>query len=129
MAAIFILGIVAITQGILLSLLASNVAGYTKKVVTGSLFFGAWAVSNIISPLFFIESEAPHYTTGIAISLMAFCMCFVIFIALYVAYWYENRRRDKNPHGTEADPDSKEELLNAFSDLTDKENKKLRYML
>lgn len=50
LAAILILGFVGITQSILYSLLASNIAGYTKKVVTGSLFFGAWSVANIIAP-------------------------------------------------------------------------------
>lgn len=64
-SALYILGIVAITQGILYSLLASNIAGYTKKVVTGSLFFAAWSIANIISPQFFLESEAPRYETGI----------------------------------------------------------------
>lgn len=50
LAAILILGLVTISQGIVFSLISSNIAGYTKKVVTGSLVFTAWAVSNILSP-------------------------------------------------------------------------------
>lgn len=129
LSAILILGTVAISQGILYSLLASNIAGYTKKVVAGSLFFAAWSVANIISPEFFFESEAPRYQTGIAVSLIAFCVNILLFTLLYVLYWYENRKRDRDAEGVVEDSDRKAELLNAFSDLTDKKNKKLRYIL
>jgi hypothetical protein len=48
--AITIIPVVATSAGVLYSLLASNIAGYTKKAVTGTLFFSANAVANIVSP-------------------------------------------------------------------------------
>lgn len=44
-----------------LSLITSNVAGFTKKSVTsGSLFVG-YCIGNIVGPQFFDASEAPDY--------------------------------------------------------------------
>jgi MFS transporter, ACS family, allantoate permease len=48
--AVFILGVVATSAGTMYSLLASNVAGYTKKAVSGSIFFIASSVANIVGP-------------------------------------------------------------------------------
>jgi ACS family allantoate permease-like MFS transporter len=40
----------------------------------------------------------------------------------------ENKRRDADPAGVEG-TDATEELIDAFSDKTDRENKKLRYKM
>jgi hypothetical protein len=48
--AITIIPVVAVSAGVTYSLFASNVVGYTKKTVAGSLFFSAYCVSNIVSP-------------------------------------------------------------------------------
>lgn len=44
-----------------LSLISSNVAGFTKRSVTGSLMFVAYCLGNIVGPQFFFEYEAPDY--------------------------------------------------------------------
>ena len=44
-----------------LTMVSSNVAGYTKKQVTGALLFTGYCVGNIIGPQTFKESEAPGY--------------------------------------------------------------------
>lgn len=126
--AITIIPVVATSAGLLYSLLASNIAGYTKKSVTGTLFFSANAVANIISPQTFLASEAPRYRTGVAVTLAAFCINIVLFTALYLIYRVENKKRDLNPAGVESG-DATAELIDAFSDKTDLENKKFRYKM
>ncbi|TPX10390.1 uncharacterized protein E0L32_008609 [Thyridium curvatum] len=126
--AVFFIGCVAASAGIMYSLLSSNIAGYTKKTVSGTLYFISYCVANIVSPQTFIATQAPRYTTGIIVSLTAFCVNICLFAGLYMIYTVENRRRDKLDEGR-ACQDETRELIDAFSDLTDGENKKLRYKL
>lgn len=128
LGAIFIIPIVAVSAGVTYSLLASNVAGYTKKTVSGSLFFMSYSISNIISPQTFLQKQAPRYETGIAVTLAAFCLNIILFIGLYFWYTAENARRNKSEDGFTSNDDNSD-LLEAFSDMTDKENLKLRYKL
>ena len=128
LGAVFIIGIVAAAAGITYSLLASNIAGYTKKTVAGAMFFSSYCVANIISPQTFLASQAPRYQTGITISLAAFCINIVLFITLYFVYWKQNKARDQDPDGAISD-DPTMDLVDSFSDLSDKDNKKLRYKL
>lgn len=44
-----------------LTIVSSNIAGYTKKQVTGALLFTGYCVGNIIGPQTFKSSEAPGY--------------------------------------------------------------------
>lgn len=44
-----------------LSLISSNVAGFTKRSVINSLVFIAYCVGNIVGPQFFNEAEEPAY--------------------------------------------------------------------
>jgi MFS transporter, ACS family, allantoate permease len=124
--AVFIIPICAVSAGILYSLLASNVAGYTKKTVAGALFFAAYCVANIISPQTFIEKQAPKYTTGIIVTLICFCLNMVVVVILYMVYASANAARDEDAVGVTSSDDTTD-MVHAFSDLTDLKNKKLRY--
>jgi ACS family allantoate permease-like MFS transporter len=126
--AIIFVPVVAVSAGITYSLLASNVAGYTKKTTSGSIFFMAYCVANIVSPQTFLQSQAPRYTTGIAITLAAFCINIVIFSVLYVVYRTANKRRDADPAAA-VSVDATRDLIDAFSDLTDLQNKTMRYKM
>lgn len=53
-----------------LSLISSNVAGFTKRSVTSALLFIVYCVANIVSPQFFLESEEPRY--GVCINPLVF---------------------------------------------------------
>lgn len=44
-----------------LSVISSNVAGFTKRSVTSALMFVAYCVGNIIGPQLFLSSEEPLY--------------------------------------------------------------------
>jgi hypothetical protein len=124
--AIFIVPIVAVCSGIMYSLLASNVAGYSKKVLAGALFFSSNCIANILSPQAFLTSEQPKYPTGIITSLVMFLVNIVLFMALYVLYGRENKRRGLEEIGEMTE---EMELANSFADLTDRQNKSFRYTL
>lgn len=56
------LGIVyAVNIPISLSLVTSNVAGFSKKSVVSALIFVAYCVGNMVGPQFFLASEEPSY--------------------------------------------------------------------
>ncbi|KAF3389439.1 hypothetical protein F1880_003412 [Penicillium rolfsii] len=128
LAAIFLIPIVAAAGGMMYSILAANIAGYTKKTVTGTLFFSAFCVANIISPQTFLSKEAPKYTTGVFVTLAAFIINIILFSVLYVVYSRENaaRRREMEEQG---EIDEVSDLANAFSDLTDRQNRRLIYKI
>ena len=128
LAAVFIVPMVASSAAVIYSLLASNVGGYTKKTVSGAMLFSAYCVANIVSPQTFLQKQAPYYRTGIAVTLAAFCVNIVLFIALYFVYSRSNAGRDRDPAGAQSE-DATQDLVDAFSDLTDKENRKFRYKL
>jgi len=128
LGAMFIISIVASSAGVMYSLLASNVAGYITKMVSGALFFSTYCIANIVSPQTFLASQAPRYQTGIVVSLAAFAMNIVLFSVLYVVYRRANAARDRDQDGQGSEDDTWD-LLNAFSNLTDKENKRMRYKL
>lgn len=51
----------AINLPISLSIITSNVAGFSKKSVVSALLFVAYCVGNIVGPQFFLASEEPKY--------------------------------------------------------------------
>lgn len=44
-----------------LTMISSNISGYTKKQLTGAMMFTGYCVGNIIGPQTFKDSEAPGY--------------------------------------------------------------------
>ncbi|TAQ84210.1 hypothetical protein B7494_g7466 [Chlorociboria aeruginascens] len=123
--AIFTVNITAVSAELTYSLLAANIAGYTKKTVAGALYFSAYCLGNIISPQAFLTTQAPTYKTGIAVTLASYSILEIIFAGLYLMYRRENSKRDKEMADVHLTAD--EDLINAFSDLTDKKNKLVRY--
>ncbi|RDW74803.1 hypothetical protein BP6252_05945 [Coleophoma cylindrospora] len=83
------------SYAILLSLISSNIAGFSKKITTTFLVFVSFCVGNIVSPQLFITSEAPHYGTGCRAMLVAIALVQALSMALGSYYWFENKRRDR----------------------------------
>jgi hypothetical protein len=46
---------------LMLSLSASNIAGFTKKSTVMAMIFLGYCAGNLSGPQFFISTEAPHY--------------------------------------------------------------------
>ncbi|RJE20965.1 Major Facilitator Superfamily [Aspergillus sclerotialis] len=57
------------TFPLMLSLFASNTAGFTKKSTTVSLIIAGFCVGSLIGPQLFVENEAPRYGVGCVLSL------------------------------------------------------------
>ncbi|OQE12849.1 hypothetical protein PENFLA_c061G00751 [Penicillium flavigenum] len=111
-----------------LSLISSNVAGFTKKSTVSGLMFAAYCVGNIVGPQFFIPSEEPAYPTGIKASMSGLAFGMFFLICLYVYYVWENRRRDRQ-FGTPGQMTETEELQDELSNKTDREIGSFRYMI
>lgn len=56
---------------ITLSMVSSNVAGFTKKAVTSAMVFIAYCAGNIIGPFLFFPSQAPGYAVSLLPKLSA----------------------------------------------------------
>ncbi|KAJ6099660.1 hypothetical protein N7467_001195 [Penicillium canescens] len=119
---------------LMLSLAASNIAGFTKKSTVMAFIFLGYCAGNLSGPQFFISAEAPNYHTAYTTILV----CYAITIGLLVGFrfylMWENARRDKE-QGVKIDPEEvrqislspDEEVLQV--DETDIQNRSFRYIL
>ncbi|KAJ5241787.1 uncharacterized protein N7469_000114 [Penicillium citrinum] len=123
------IGIVyAINLPISLSIVTSNVAGFSKKSVVSSLLFISYCVGNVIGPQFFLASEEPSYPTGIKAAMSGLVLSIFFLIVLYFYYIYENRRRDRL-YGRPEEITVSAELRDELSNKTDTEIESFRYIL
>ncbi|KAJ5159382.1 uncharacterized protein N7482_006386 [Penicillium canariense] len=111
-----------------LSLISSNVAGFTKKSTVSALMFVAYCIGNIVGPQFFIPSEKPGYPTGIKAAMSGLVFGIFFLICLYIFYVGENRRRDRL-YGSPRQLTEAEELQDELSNKTDREIESFRYVL
>ncbi|KAJ5719407.1 pantothenate transporter, partial [Penicillium malachiteum] len=102
-----------------MSLISSNIGGFTKKATCGSIanadqvmMFMWYSVGQIVAPQFFIASEAPRYPTG----FRAFYISVVLMIVIEILLLEESI--DETQGVTFSD----------FQDLTDKEHPRFRYV-
>ncbi|OQE44584.1 hypothetical protein PENCOP_c002G08615 [Penicillium coprophilum] len=110
-----------------LTIVSSNIAGYTKKQVTGALLFTGYCVGNIIGPQTFKSSEAPGYHSAYIAMLAGYSVKLVCIVALYFYMYLENKRRDRETmDGQEIEAEGVE---NGMLDKTEIDNKGFRYVL
>lgn len=109
----------------LVSMISSNVAGYTKKTTVAALFLIAYCVGNVIGPQVFRPQDAPRYIPAEIIIIVCFGVA-----AIDIAFiaWYYNRMNKKN-EAIRAAPGYKKLDKQEFLDLTDKENYEFVYSL
>ncbi|KAL2430458.1 putative transporter [Exophiala dermatitidis] len=111
-----------------LSLISSNVGGFTKRSVASATLFVAYCVGNIIGPQFFLASQKPRYTTGLRASLSGLALGAAFLICLLVYYIRENRRRNRL-YGASPPLSLDEELREDLSGKTDRELTDFRYVI
>jgi hypothetical protein len=86
-----------------------------------------YCAGNIAGPHLFLAAEVPRYPTAIKGLAGAYAGAMGLQI-IYTTYCYlENRRKQKE--GLLHAPNSTEDALESFDDLTDKENKHFRYCI
>jgi ACS family allantoate permease-like MFS transporter len=92
---VFIFGGYAAAFPLSLSMIASDVAGYTKKTVVSGILFLAYCAGNISGPQVFLEKEAPLYRTGCITYISCLCLGIVTILVLRQYMDWENKRRDR----------------------------------
>lgn len=106
----------------MLSVVASNVAGHTKKVTTNAILLVGYCVGSLIGPQTFRESQAPNYHGAKIAILTCGIISWLTIGAVWIAYVRENKKKDiinKEEYPTFENHE--------FADLTDKENIEFRY--
>ncbi|KAF3061967.1 hypothetical protein GL218_04218 [Daldinia childiae] len=117
---------------VILGLLATNIAGSTKRSVASGWVFVCYCIGQIAGPQFFVSKEAPAYRGGIVAMLCGFILNLVLNQVLRLLYILENKKRDKMLEGKsedELDAMEKESNLQGFEDVSDKNNAMFRYAL
>ncbi|ORY01750.1 major facilitator superfamily transporter [Clohesyomyces aquaticus] len=101
------------------SFAACNFAGHTKKVTMNAILLMSFCLGNILGPLTFRDADAPEFIPA-KITIVAVDTSVVLAVGVLLLYYrWENKRRDKAGIAHQQDIE--------FSDLTDRENKELRY--
>jgi len=107
---------------LLYSWITANYAGHSKKTTMSAIVLMSFCVGNIIGPKTFRDSDAPAYIPA-KICIVVFLAFALLLIALLDGFYiWENKRR--NDLG-EIDMPADWELM----DLTDKQNKRFRYVM
>ncbi|KAI9308728.1 major facilitator superfamily domain-containing protein [Cunninghamella echinulata] len=106
----------------LLTLIASNASGYTKKIFYQGLQLIFYTLGNFIGPFFMVDSAKPRYLGPLggylACNLLA---CLLLFIARLNMKAHNQKKRSR--------PDFKEDERDITLDLTDKEDTNFLYRL
>ncbi|GAM86548.1 hypothetical protein ANO11243_045620 [Dothideomycetidae sp. 11243] len=109
----------------LLSLISSNVAGYTKKTTVAAMYLVAYCTGNIIGPQTFVPKDAPRYVPA----EITIVVCWVVCLCdLYFIHWY-TKRLNKQKERLRAEPGYVKRANIEWLDLTDRENPEFVYTL
>ncbi|KAB8211052.1 major facilitator superfamily domain-containing protein [Aspergillus parasiticus] len=116
-----------------LSMVSSNVAGFTKKATVSAMMFIAYCTGNIVGPFLFFGSEAPVYKSGFIAMMVCLAAATVLILALGLSWRMENARRDRvyGPATLPPTNNPKEPAqgtAGAREDLTDVQNTAFRYV-
>ena len=126
-----------------LTIVSSNVAGYTKKQLTGAALFTGYCVGNIIGPQTFKSSQAPGYHGAYIAMLVGYIVKLLSITTLYLYMWTENKRRDREAAITLSaggvsttdlivgpqTAEEREAIENGMLDVTELDNPGFRYIL
>ncbi|KAF1849665.1 MFS general substrate transporter [Cucurbitaria berberidis CBS 394.84] len=114
-----------------LTIISSNIAGYTKKQLTGAALFTGYCVGNIIGPQTFKDSEKPGYKSAYVAMLVGYTIKLLAVLVLYAYMWSVNKKRDRESasgiHLT--DEEEKAAVEAGMLDVTEIDNKGFRYIL
>ncbi|KUJ09426.1 MFS general substrate transporter [Mollisia scopiformis] len=114
-----------------LTMVSSNVAGYTKKQLTGAVLFTGYCVGNIIGPQTFIAKEAPGYHSAYIAMLVGYSVKLLMVIVLYIYMYRVNKSRDAEhaSQGELSEEEEREAIEKGMLDQTEVDNKGFRYIL
>ncbi|KIW19895.1 hypothetical protein PV08_00470 [Exophiala spinifera] len=128
---IWLTGLYSVGFPLGLSLISSNVAGYTKKTTVAAILFVGYCAGNIGGPFVFKAEEAPHYESAFTAILACFCIGIASIIGMRFYLVWENRSRDiaqAQSTDIQEEPVDPEEA-DIDIDISDRVNKRFRYSL
>ncbi|KAK7969456.1 MFS general substrate transporter [Apiospora saccharicola] len=107
----------------LLSLISTNVAGWTKKTTVAAMYLIGYCVGNIIGPQVFRDKDAPQYRPA----EITIVVCYVVSLVdlLFIHQWC--KRENKKKAVVRAAPGYEKLQGQEFLDLTDRENPEFIY--
>ena len=120
----------------MLTMVSSNIAGYTKKQVTGAALFVGYCIGNIIGPQTFTTDSDGGYSQAYVAMLVGYLVKTIGIMTLYAYMWLDNKKRDKEaaavlaelgPEGVAAAEAAAREA--GMLDRTEIENRGFRYTL
>jgi hypothetical protein len=111
----------------------ANVSGHTKRSVMAAAMSACYGIGGIIAPQTFqAKDEKGGYMPAKITILCTQISCMVVFITLWQYYVWENKRRDRVGKATTMEDDDGGEVdvttEESWSGLTDKQNKRFRYV-
>ena len=109
----------------LLSLISSNVAGYTKKTTVAAMFLIGYCAGNIIGPQTFKASDAPRYVSAEITIIVCWVACLGILAFIHVYCVWQNKKKN-GIRGAEGYVRLENQ---EWLDLTDVENPEFVYTL
>jgi ACS family allantoate permease-like MFS transporter len=109
----------------LLSLISTNVAGWTKKTTVAAMYLIGYCVGNIIGPQVFQAKDSPEYRPA-KITIIV-CWAVSLLDILFIYWWCKSQNRKKAL--VRAQPGYVKLEGQEFFDLTDRENPEFVYSL
>ncbi|KAF2240807.1 membrane transporter [Trematosphaeria pertusa] len=109
----------------ILSLISSNIAGYTKKTTVAAMYLIGYCAGNIIGPQTFRAKDAPRYVPGEITIIVCYGVCLGILLFIHVYCVMQNKKKVNIRAAPEYVKLDNQEWL----DLTDKENPEFIYTL
>jgi hypothetical protein len=109
----------------------ANVSGHTKRSVMAALMTGCYGMGAIIGPQTFQDKDkASNYLPAKINILITQGICAVLFTCLWRYYVWENKRRDRlyKTEKLENDAGAKLTMQESWGGLTDRQNKRFRYV-
>lgn len=105
---------------LLITIIGTNVSGYTKKVFYNGAFVVFYTLGNFIGPLAMVEYQAPRYVGAMTGFCIGNGVAFVCYLIMRVVLARENRDRKRNPPSEPTD---------VTLDLTDAQDRNFIYRL
>lgn len=109
----------------ILSLISTNVAGWTKKTTVAAMYLIGYCVGNIIGPQVFQEKDAPQYRPAEITIVVCYVVSLLDVAFIYCWCRYQNKKKAE----LRAQPGYVKIEGQEFYDLTDRENPEFIYSL
>ncbi|KKP01030.1 hypothetical protein THAR02_06852 [Trichoderma harzianum] len=125
LASFYLIYMNTVPFGLGMSMVSSNIAGFTKKSTASVVMFLGYCLGQFTGPQLFIEKQAPKFQTAFRGFYSSISVMIFLEIALAIYIRYQNHRRDRlqaNTNGsnvTENDSDLTDWQQPSFRDETE----------